>query len=418
MWIAPPRLQRSTWASPPRFRQPRHFFFVDYFEDRFLERRDHRLSTVASASGLAQRAPAAPRPAPQWPARRSVPEQSAPRQRAGRRSAGSTVFGSRDRRLRRSAPSHLEVRGCSNAATASASLAVSAIAGAWATTSSTCPSPRLSNRRTFGAASTCGCGSTASSGAATSAAGTSCANAEVVSGATSATSSNRRGCGFRDRLRSFPRFRETGIGSAIGSIAAASGVSSGVSIGSCTRPAGGEVPLARSRVSAERQRPAFAGESRSRCPRRREPQPRESVVTLLRDSIFNRAELFELRLCVGRQQLRQHAGHRLEIRPVRRDVDRQRSDDDAGPLADVHHERVAIGARTIADRRNRLGPSRFARCYAVLRAAALNSRHSKTFIGRSPQDRYRDHQNRDARRVRSTESRGEVTSIQTAAESR
>ena len=60
--------------------------------------------------------------------------------------------------------------------------------------------------------------------------------------------------------------------------------------------------------------------------------------------MFDGAEFFELRLRLGRQQLRQHAGHRLEVEPVRRDVDRLRADDDVRPLADVHDERVAIGA--------------------------------------------------------------------------
>ena len=71
---------------------------------------------------------------------------------------------------------------------------------------------------------------------------------------------------------------------------------------------------------------------------------RESIVAVLWNPVFDRAEFLQLRLRFAGQQLRQHAGHRVEIEAVRRDVDRLRADHHVGPLADVHHQRVAVGA--------------------------------------------------------------------------
>ena len=70
----------------------------------------------------------------------------------------------------------------------------------------------------------------------------------------------------------------------------------------------------------------------------------EAIVARLRKPMLHGAKFFELRQRLGGQQLRQHSGHRIEIQSVRGNVDRLRADDHVGTLADVHHQRVAIGA--------------------------------------------------------------------------
>jgi hypothetical protein len=60
--------------------------------------------------------------------------------------------------------------------------------------------------------------------------------------------------------------------------------------------------------------------------------------------VLDRAILLEGGQDVGRQQLRQHAGHHLERQPVGRDVDGARTRHDVWPLSDVHDQRIAIGA--------------------------------------------------------------------------
>ena len=60
--------------------------------------------------------------------------------------------------------------------------------------------------------------------------------------------------------------------------------------------------------------------------------------------MFDGGILLEDGQAIGRQQLRQHAGHHFDRQPVRRDVDGARARHDVRPLSDVHHQRVAIGA--------------------------------------------------------------------------
>ena len=65
----------------------------------------------------------------------------------------------------------------------------------------------------------------------------------------------------------------------------------------------------------------------------------------VRNAVLDGAELLELGMRVGRQQLRQHPGHRLEVQPMRGNVDRRDVPTTRyGPLTDVHHQRVAVGA--------------------------------------------------------------------------
>ena len=70
----------------------------------------------------------------------------------------------------------------------------------------------------------------------------------------------------------------------------------------------------------------------------------EAIVANVRQPMLHRAEFFERGQRLRRQQLRHHADGRLERELVRRDVERALANDDVRPFADVHHQRVAVGA--------------------------------------------------------------------------
>ena len=77
----------------------------------------------------------------------------------------------------------------------------------------------------------------------------------------------------------------------------------------------------------------------------------EAIVADVGQPVFDGAEFLERDQALGRQQLRQHAGHHFDRQPVRRDVDRARARHDVRPLTDVHHQRVAIGANNRREKR-------------------------------------------------------------------
>jgi hypothetical protein len=60
--------------------------------------------------------------------------------------------------------------------------------------------------------------------------------------------------------------------------------------------------------------------------------------------MLHRAEFFERGQCLRGQQLRHHADGRVERELVRRDVERALTNHDVRPFADVHDQRVAVGA--------------------------------------------------------------------------
>jgi hypothetical protein len=70
----------------------------------------------------------------------------------------------------------------------------------------------------------------------------------------------------------------------------------------------------------------------------------EPIVADVVEPLFDGTELLERDQTIGRQQLRQHAGHHLECQAVRGDVNGVRARHDVRPFSDVHHQRVAIGA--------------------------------------------------------------------------
>jgi hypothetical protein len=77
----------------------------------------------------------------------------------------------------------------------------------------------------------------------------------------------------------------------------------------------------------------------------------EAIVADVGQPVFHGAEFLERDQALGRQQLRQHAGHHFDRQRVRRDVDGARARHDVRPLTDVHHQRVAIGANNRREER-------------------------------------------------------------------
>ena len=63
-----------------------------------------------------------------------------------------------------------------------------------------------------------------------------------------------------------------------------------------------------------------------------------------RQFVLDGAEIVESSKRVVRQELSQHSGHGVEVQSMGRKLDRARRRDDVRPFADVHHQRVAVGA--------------------------------------------------------------------------
>ena len=163
--------------------------------------------------------------------------------------------------------------------------------------------------------------------------------------AAAGTASNRLGnlLGSRQRIGFDDRFAESVRRSARPAIGGRGGLERRCDSASATA-AGARAAVCRG-VGGGSRLPAVAGESRSRCRRRRAPRrPRTDRRPAAGSRCSTAPNSSSCVMRVGRQQLRQHAGHRFEVEPVRRDVDRLRAHDDVRPLADVHDERVAIGA--------------------------------------------------------------------------
>ena len=60
--------------------------------------------------------------------------------------------------------------------------------------------------------------------------------------------------------------------------------------------------------------------------------------------MLNGAKFLELLLRISREKLRQHPGHGFDGKSVRGNIDRLCAHHYVGPLADVHDQRVAVGA--------------------------------------------------------------------------
>ena len=70
----------------------------------------------------------------------------------------------------------------------------------------------------------------------------------------------------------------------------------------------------------------------------------EAIVADVGQPMLHRAELLERGQGLRRQQLRHHLHGGVECQLVCRDVERTLAHDNVRPLADVHHQRVAVGA--------------------------------------------------------------------------